>query len=57
MQAELIHPLDMSAKIMSRKELISVIYSERQPVDDLIEIDGKLYYQTVRVPATTKDIS
>lgn len=55
MQAKLIHPLDLSAKLPSFTS-IRLGRGDGHPVDDLIEIDGKLYYQTVRVPAVTKEI-
>jgi len=58
MEAILIHPLDlmeMYDKMQPERVYANwTAYSER--VDDLIEIDGKLYYQTIRVPAKTKNL-
>jgi hypothetical protein len=54
--AKLIHPLDLAAILDKRPLSAPPLFTNRVPVDELIEIDGTLYYQTVRIPAQTKDI-
>ena len=58
MQAILIHPLDLAEMIKAFAPLegFKLELASEPPVDDLIEIGGKLFYQTVRVPAQTKNI-
>jgi hypothetical protein len=55
MQATLIHPWDLSDLLndTSRDVIIDV---SKSVYDDLIEINGELYYQTTRVPAKTKNL-
>lgn len=56
MQAELIHPLDLCEKINEKCPLgstMKITYGQGNPIDDLVEIDGTFYYQTVRVLAKT----
>jgi hypothetical protein len=49
MKAILIHPMDLKRMIESYPAPTELIKSDGIPVDDLIEINGTLFYQTVRV--------
>ena len=53
MQAELIHPFDLALRIKPERRYG---HSELNPIDDLIEIDSVLYYQTIRIPPITDKI-
>lgn len=55
MQAELIHPYDLAELLYKRLDVVAVTEHDG-PSDELIEIDGKLYLQSVRIPAKTTDI-
>ena len=55
MTAELIHPFDLYALLKDRT--IDEIVAAKSIGDNLHEIDGRLYYETTRVPAKTKEIA
>ena len=57
MVAILIHPADMMDLLeQSMPSTTCIEYRDRPKYnDDLIEINGKLYLQTTRVPAQTKN--
>lgn len=53
MQAVLIHPMDLARMIQhSSFDEVTIHKTDVRPVDDLVEINGRLFYQTTRVPET-----
>ena len=55
MYAEIIHPLDL-AELLNQKTASDVVDVIQQSDGSLLEIDGKLYVQSVRFPAKTTKI-
>jgi hypothetical protein len=52
MTATLIHPLDLAVKTLD-----TAYIHENKFYDDLIEINGELFYQTIRAPRVSNEIA